>query len=281
MNTLLNERNNPKLNKHLFGIFPALLLLITCDFGGSDKKGVAPSPYVPTEYSLYWSDEFNYQGLPDPSKWNFDTWGNSIGWGNNELQHYTSGLTENAEIRNGMLHITALKKSISGKNYTSARLSSVNQYKYGYYEVRAKMPGGQGTWPALWMTGTYWPENGEIDLLEHFDGKNTLAASNIHWGNDSYHGQAGPAYQNVPTMCTDFHIYWLRWEAGSIEIGVDSTTVLQAAKPAGAGTDRWAFDTYAENIILNLAIGGGGGPVDDGIFPRTLEIDYVRIYKKN
>ena len=121
---------------------------------------------------LVWSDEFNYTGIPDSTKWGYDTGGH--GWGNNEKQYYTQKNPENASVKNGVLSITAIKENFSGASYTSARLVSKNKgdWKYGRFEIRAKMPKGRGLWPAIWMLPTDWkygdwPVSGEIDIMEH------------------------------------------------------------------------------------------------------------------
>jgi len=129
-------------------------------------------PAQPPGQKLIWSDEFSYTGLPDSSKWKFDVGGH--GWGNNELQFYTNKDTQNAAVRNGVLVITARKQDAENRNYTSAKLLTrgIREFKYGRIEVRAKLPAGRGTWPAIWMLGTNikeagWPGCGEIDIMEH------------------------------------------------------------------------------------------------------------------
>ena len=124
------------------------------------------------EYELVWSDEFDYTGLPNSEKWSYDVGGS--GWGNNELQYYTENRTENARVENGNLIIEARKESYGGNNYTSARLITKSQgdWLYGKIEVRAKLPGGRGAWPAIWMLPTDWayggwPSSGEIDIMEY------------------------------------------------------------------------------------------------------------------
>jgi beta-glucanase (GH16 family) len=123
---------------------------------------------------LVWSDEFDKPGLPDDSKWSFDTNGNASGWGNNEWQYYTAKKIENAVVEDGMLHIKAITESISDKQYSSARLVTKGKgdWLYGRIEVRAKLPGARGIWPAIWMLPTDWtyggwPKSGEIDIMEH------------------------------------------------------------------------------------------------------------------
>ena len=132
----------------------------------------APSATAQNDWPLVWADEFTGEGLPDTSNWRYDVGGD--GWGNDELQHYTAQRLQNARIENGLLVIEAHREKFQDRAYTSARLASKRDWTYGRFEIRAKMPVGRGTWPALWMLPThdtyggerYWPDNGEIDILE-------------------------------------------------------------------------------------------------------------------
>lgn len=126
------------------------------------------------QYHLVWQDEFNYHGHLDSAKWNYETGGD--GWGNNELQYYTGRRLKNARVENGRLIIEAHKENYGGKQYTSARVTTTEKgdWTYGRIEVKAKLPSGRGTWPAIWMLPTdwiygdgSWPDNGEIDIMEH------------------------------------------------------------------------------------------------------------------
>lgn len=125
-------------------------------------------------WKLIWSEEFDYTGFPDSTKWSYDTEGNVYQWGNNEAQYYTSGRKENAWVSDGVLRITALKEPMEGRSYTSARLITKGKgdWLYGRFEIRAKLPTGRGTWPAIWMLPTDWeygdwPKSGEIDIMEN------------------------------------------------------------------------------------------------------------------
>ena len=125
-------------------------------------------------YQLVWSDEFDYNGLPDAKKWSYDTNGNSNGWGNNEAQFYTKERIQNAEVKGGFLSINAIREDVEGKKYSSARLitKSKGDWLYGRMDIRAKLPDGRGMWPAIWMLPTDWeyggwPASGEIDIMEN------------------------------------------------------------------------------------------------------------------
>ncbi|MBN1926312.1 MAG: glycoside hydrolase family 16 protein, partial [Prolixibacteraceae bacterium] len=153
------------------------LLLITCN-----NKREKPAH---EKYTLVWSDEFDYAGLPDSLKWSYDTVGNAWGWGNNELQYYTSARHENAIVSNGTLKITAIKEPYNKFAYTSARLITKGKgdWLYGRFEISAKLPDGRGLWPAIWMLPTDWeyggwPESGEIDIMENvgYDPKTIVAS---------------------------------------------------------------------------------------------------------
>lgn len=235
-----------------------------------------------------WSDEFNYRGLPDSTKWGYDVGGS--GWGNNELQYYTSKRAENARVLDSVLVIEARKEQWSNRNYTSARLVTRNKgdWTYGRFEIRAKLPAGRGTWPAIWMLptkGTYgtggWPDNGEIDIMEHvgYDDGNIHGSTHCKM----YYFKIGTqktATIRIPDATSSFHVYALEWNKDKIDMYVDNTkyfTVLNENK----GWEAWPFDKDF-HLILNIAIGGdwgGSKGVDDNIFPQWLAVDYVRVYK--
>lgn len=232
-----------------------------------------------------WSDEFSVDGPPDPTKWGNDTGGN--GWGNNELQYYTSS-TNNASVANGILSITARKEFRDGRNYTSARL--VTKYKgdflNGRIEVRAKLPSGRGTWPAIWMLPTdweygSWPNSGEIDIMEHVGYDPTRVHFSIH--TEAYNHTKGTQKSTdriIPTAMTEFHKYRVDWTPYAVRGYYDDEFMFEFVNE-GTGPSTWPFDKRF-HLLLNLAIGGNWGGVngvDDSIFPTTFEIDYVRVYK--
>jgi len=244
-------------------------------------------------YVLVWSDEFNGANgsAPDSSKWTFDLGGN--GWGNNELETYTNR-PQNACIQDGKLVIQAREEPFIGsdgltRRYTSARLKTQGlfQQAYGRVEARIKIPYGQGLWPAFWMMGdnlTYvgWPQCGEIDIMENVGYEPSTVHGTVH----------GPEYsgaQGISALCTlphgrrfadDFHVFKLEWKPNTLRFYVDDQlyrTTTKADLPAGA---IWVFD-HPFFIIINVAVGGDwpGSPSTSTVFPQTMLVDYVRVYR--
>lgn len=246
----------------------------------------ATPPGVPAGHVLVWSDEFDQPGLPNPAKWAYDTERNRAGWYNAELQYYAANRAENAEIRNGNLHLTARLESLSGaadwggQRYSSARLITRGKadWTYGFFEVRAKLPCGVGTWPAIWTLGSRgtWPDDGELDILEQVGSNPSRVFGTVHTAASGGAGTGGD--RQVPDACTAFHNYQMTWTASAIEFGVDGVTYYRYANPR-AGARSWPFDA-PQYLLLNLAIGGDlGGAVDDRIFPVTLQVEHVRVYQ--
>lgn len=240
------------------------------------------------DWKLVWSDEFEYTGLPDSTKWSFDTHGNSYGWGNNELQWYTDKNINNARVCNGILRITALKEESNGKQYTSARLRTKGKgdWLYGKVEVSAKLPTGRGTWPAIWMLPTEskyggWPRCGEIDIMEHVGFSPDSVFSTVHTEtyNHTKGTQVGKSI-HAPLVTDRFHVYTMEWDKHQVRSYIDGIHYFTFDKQEGI--DAWPFD-QPFHLLLNLAIGGGLGGikgVDDTLFPHYFDIDYVRIYQK-
>lgn len=239
-------------------------------------------------WKMVWSEEFNYSGLPDPQKWEYDTAGNSFGWGNNEKQFYTSADSRNAWVNNGVLTITALKDSIGGKKYSSCRLRTKGKgdWLYGRFEIRAKNPTGIGTWPAIWMLptdGVYgkWPACGEIDIMENvgYDPDTIVGSSHTKKYNHSI-GTQKNAKVYCPTNYTQFHVYALEWEPDEFRLYLDNKHYFTFANEK-TGFEVWPYDKRF-HILLNLAIGGNWGGkkgINDSLFPHKFEIDYVRVYQ--
>ena len=237
------------------------------------------------KWKLVWNDESNYKGLPDSTKWTAETGGH--GWGNNEWQYYTSGRLENARVENGLLTIEARKENWKEKNYTSARLITKNKgdWQFGKIEVRAKLPVGRGTWPAIWMLGSKdpfeWPDDGEIDIMEHVGFNQGFVHASVHC--KKYYHSVGT--QKTDTIfikdCSEnFHIYSVEWNHESVCVFVDGKKFFQFNNEH-SGYDAWPFDNKMF-LILNIAVGGNWGGakgVDESIWPQKMEIDYVRVYQ--
>ena len=273
------------MRKKLY-LFILLVIGIT-----SCKKGVSYETITtPTgTWQLVWDDEFDYTGLPDTTRWSYDTEGNSWGWGNNEAQYYTAGDSVNAYVKDGMLTITARIDSMGGKRYTSARLITKEKgdWLYGRFEIRAKLPTGTGTWPAIWMLSTDWeyggwPASGEIDIMENvgYD-PDTIVGSAHTQSYNHVQGTQKNAKIYVPTSYTDFHLYALEWEADAYRVYVDDNLYF-TFENEGTGFAEWPFDKRF-HLLLNLAIGGNWGGqkgIDESLFPHHFQIDYVRVYQK-
>lgn len=260
-------------------------LVAACGGGGGSA---APLPGgLPAGYTLVWSDEFETPGLPDPAKWVYDTERNALGWYNNELQYYGLARTENSRVADGKLIITARKEDLrgladwSGQRYSSARLITRGQasWTYGHFEVRAKLPCGVGTWPAIWTLGSggRWPDDGEIDIMEQVGSDPTRILGTVHT-----RVSAGPgtgSSTRLANPCAAFHNYQMTWTPDEIAIGVDGVIYYRYPNP-GTGYTTWPFDR-PQYLLLNVAIGGVlGGPVDDAIFPVAMEVEHVRVYQK-
>lgn len=241
---------------------------------------------VTTQQVLVWQDEFEGSGPLDTTKWDFDLGGG--GWGNNELQYYTDR-SENARRENGYLIIEARREAYENRNYTSARLVTRDRatWNRGRVAIRAKLPHGRGTWPAIWMLGedissVGWPTCGEIDIMEHvgyspdsiFGTVHTAAFNHIE---DTQLG-GGIAAEDVETA---FHTYHIDWTDKQIDFGMDSVRYFTFSKPDGATKAEWPFDT-PHYLLLNIAVGGNWGGVmgvDTSIWPQRMEIDWVRVYQ--
>jgi beta-glucanase (GH16 family) len=255
------------------------------------------------DWRLVWSDEFDRDGLPDPTRWSYEE-----GFvRNRELQYYTAGRRENARVEGGYLIIEAHKEQYPNAryqadaperrwqqrrehaDYTSASLNTRDQaaWTYGRIEVRAKLPGGRGTWPAIWTLGTNmnavgWPACGEIDIMEYVGHDPGVVHANVHTrGYNHARGNGRGARTALPDAEKQFHVYAVEWTPEKLEFFVDDRKYFTLEND-GTGVDSWPFDA-PQYLILNLAIGGAWGGqkgVDDAIFPQKFLIDYVRVYQR-
>ena len=273
-------------------IFLCMVILSGCAKDNkSEPYGTKPGSEVPTgDYNLVWSDEFNYTGLPDSKKWSYDTDGNAGGWGNNESQYYTSNRLQNSQVKDGVLYITAIKEDYEGRKYTSARLvtRTKGDWLYGRIEVRAKLPDGRGMWPAIWMLSTDWtyggwPASGEIDIMENvgYDPYKIVASAHTQ----AYYHSIG-TQKSATTVVTDcytaFHNYILEWDVSEYRVYVDEKLYFTFVNE-GKGFTVWPFDKRF-HLFLNVAVGGdwgGAQGIDDSIFPKSMVVDYVRVYQKS
>jgi beta-glucanase (GH16 family) len=241
-------------------------------------------------WTLVWSDEFDGPDI-DASKWSHEV--NAWGGGNNELQYYTDR-PANSFIENGHLVIQALKENYTGpegkRNYTSARLRTLNKgdWTYGRFEARMKLPYGQGLWPAFWMLPTDWvyggwAASGEIDIMEIVGHQPNVLHGTIHYGGEWPNNVYSGASYTLPAgdFSDDFHVFAIEWEHGEIRWYVDG--IHYSTK------NSWRTDSGAPfpapfderfHILLNVAVGGNwpGNPDGTTIFPQRMEVDYVRVY---
>ncbi len=256
-----------------------LLVIGAFIFGSCSNQG------EPGGWQLVWSDEFDYEGLPDPEKWSYD-----IGYiANNEKQYYTESRLENARVEEGNLIIEARKESWEDFDYTSARLVTRGKesWTYGRFEVRARLPTGTGTWPAIWMLGTNisevgWPACGEIDIMENVGFDPHMVHGNVH--TQAYNHTKGTHKGDeieLEQPWEEFHVYAIEWFEDRIDFFVDDTKYFTFEKESD-DDDVWPFDK-PHYLLLNLAIGGDWGGIegiDDELFPHRFHIDYVRVYEQ-
>jgi beta-glucanase (GH16 family) len=237
---------------------------------------------------LVWFDEFNYAGLPDATKWSYES-----GYiRNKELQYYTRQRLDNAKVENGNLVISALNDSLrSGSSVypiTSASLTTkgTKEWTYGRIEVRAKFPSSLGTWPAIWMLGSNisqvgWPACGELDILEHVGYMPDTIHFNVHTEKYNHVKKTNKGSKIFyPNAMNDFHVYALEWFPDHLDWYMDDKKVFSYANE-NTGKDAWPFDA-PQYLILNLAFGGDWGAskgVDISSLPQRFYIDYVRLYQ--
>jgi beta-glucanase (GH16 family) len=243
-----------------------------------------------TDKKPVWADEFDNVGAPDSTKWNYDLGDgcpNVCGWGNNEAQSYTQD-AKNVRVENGNLVIEAHKDSLGGKAYTSTRIVSKfkGDWLYGRIEVKAKLPKGKGTWPAIWMLPTDskyggWPASGEIDIMEHVGYDPGVIHGTIH--TESYNHGKGTQKEGkiIVEDCMDaFHVYAVDWTKDKMDFFVDDKLYHTVMRDPNEDFKGWPFDQRF-HLIMNIAVGGNWGGkegIDDSIWPQRMEVDYVRVY---
>lgn len=276
------------LPRNYFDFLMLTMLILSAPVGRAQASN-GNLPVAPAGWELIWHDEFDQPGLPNSALWSYDVGGD--GWGNREAQFYTSGRLENARVEQGHLIIEARREQWQKAAYTSARLVSKNKgdWSAGRFEIRAQVPLGRGTWAAVWMLPTVWnlgngawPDNGEIDILEHVGHQPGLIHASTHsrknqWQNNTQR----TAIRRVPDAGTAFHLYGLEWNAEEIRISIDGEIYFTSRKSGGDWTS-WPFERNFY-LIMNLAIGGAWGAergIDDHAFPQQMLVDYVRVYQR-
>jgi hypothetical protein len=238
------------------------------------------TPLTYTGYHLAWSDEFNGTTL-DNTNWNYETGGG--GWGNNELENYTTSLN-NSFLSAGNLIIEARKETLGSNSYTSARLTTKKSFTYGRIDIRAKLPQGKGIWPALWMLGANittvpWPACGEIDMMELLGHEPSKVYGTMHWGTSGDVHIGGNYSLTSGDFSQKFHVFTLIWDANKLAWYVDDMLYFTGNKTDVNG--NYPFDKPFF-FIFNVAVGGAwpGNPDATTVFPQRMIVDYIRVFQQ-
>ena len=252
---------------------------ITFSSGGVNDTGYS-TPLNYPNYTLTWNDEFNGSSLS--SDWTQEIGNGNWGWGNNELQYYRA---QNTSLENGYLIITAKQENFGGKNYTSSRIKTQGNvfHTYGRIDIRAKLPFGQGLWPALWMLGenfssTGWPSCGEIDIMEMIGGNgwnDRTVHGTVHWEDNGHAQYGGHNSLTSGRFADEFHVFSIIWTPSSIKwLRDDIQYHVIDINNLSAFHNNFFF-------IFNVAVGGNwpGSPDASTIFPQTMIVDYVRVFQ--
>lgn len=277
-------------------IVRAFLLAASLSGAGAGAAADMPAPHSqPAGYKLVWADEFDRDGLPDPARWTYDTHRNKQGWYNQEKQYYAAARTRNARVEGGRLIIEAHEEMLDaaafpdfgGQKYTSARLftKGIAAWTYGFFEIRAKLPCGVGTWPAIWTLpedpDVVWPNGGEIDIMEHVGFEPGVVHHSIHTRAFNFtRGTQKTGKSKLATACDAMHRYQLLWTPQFILMGIDDAPIFAFRKDRDDPA-RWPFDK-PHHLLLNIAVGGvwgGQKGVRADAFPARMEVDHVRIYQ--
>jgi len=264
-----------------------LIFICTCKSVNGPQTG--DDKNQGSQWNMVWQDEFNTSQI-DVTKWNFEI--GAGGWGNDELEFYTNR-RENAYIEDGQLVIEARKDNYQGNTYTSARMTTRNKgdWLYGRVEVRARLPRGQGLWPAIWMmpTDSYyggWAASGEIDIMELLGNDVNTVYGTIHYGGSfpaNVHSGAQYKLSQAPNFTDGFHTFALEWDSTKISWFVDDSLYQEQGNWY---TESDAFPAPFDKrfyLILNVAVGGKwpGYPDASTTFPQKRQVDYIRVYARN
>jgi len=282
------------MNSHVKFVILILFLTHTICLSGCDNSLEIDSEEetadaTQKDLQLVWSDEFDGEEL-DTERWSYQlgtgTEFGLTGWGNNELQYYTDH-DENIFIEDGKLHIVALEERFGGMNYTSARIRTYEKgdWKYGRFEIRAKLPEGQGMWPAIWMLPTDevyggWPKSGEIDIVELVGHQPFIIHGTVHYGPNWPENQSrGTSYRlESGKFSDDFHTFAIEWRQDEIKWFIDDEHYFTVT-PSSLNPHPYPFNERF-HLLINLAVGGNwpGNPNSTTKFPQSLVVDYVRVY---
>ncbi len=272
-----------------------ILVLLTLLIVACAKDEDAPSQNIENYdlpgYNLVWQDEFSGSSI-DESKWEHEV--NAGGGGNNEFQYYTSR-KENSYIADGLLHIIAKKETYTDtegtRGFTSARMRTLNRgdWKYGRFEIKAKLPYGRGLWPAIWMLPTDWvyggwAASGEIDIMELVGHEPNVVYGTLHYGGEPPNNiSSGDSYKmSLGSFADNYHLFVLEWEETEIRWYVDDFLYeTQKIWRTTAAPYPAPFDQRF-HLLLNVAVGGNwpGSPDETTVFPQEMVVDYVRVYEK-
>ena len=260
-----------------------------------DEDGCKIKNEFDDNYFLVWGDEFSYDGNLDSSKWHHQVIPpNNGSWWNGEAQHYTNN-SKNSFVSDGTMKIVAIKENHtvnnSTKNYTSARLNSKFGFKYGRVDVRAKLPSTQGTWPAIWTLGTNinevgnyfgdsegsvgWPKCGEIDIMEQNGWNKNELYGYFHFANSQGAYNNYGDVTNINNASGSYHVYSMEWTKDKIRILLDNKEFVSLNNTTDVPYDNPHY------LLLNIAIGGNlGGDIDPSFSQDKMEVDYIRVFKK-
>lgn len=261
----------------LFTVF-LLCLVITISIPVKAQDSIITKP----GWKLVWNDEFSSDGMPDTTYWFYEHGPN---WYNEELQYYTNGRKENVYVKDGYLVLETRHEKYGERDYTSTRMNSVLGWTYGRMEIRAKLPKGNGLWPAIWMLPVEWkyggwPKSGEIDIMENWSRDQERVLGTVH--TEAYNhviGTAKGGAMSVAEPWKNFYTYSIEWIENQISFFIDDSLYYNFQKEDGAGSDKWPFD-IPFRFLLNIAVESFTPGQEHTWEKRTMEIDFVRVFGK-